>query len=578
LHREIPGDLRLGELPAGILSAPARPEAFEQFASETGWRDRTSAPPGDVIHPRQNWGSISRTMDDQTRSPTGVTLRYREVFTPSIAPFKRVHAFDTVDEMGRLAVRDPSLRPLRVGELPAAWSGAPIANFTGEVHVELSDTAPSTIPSVAAEQAVRSYRTEPEVPLAFFTDSAGNLFVRAESTRTVRLIYVLAAPQHAFVAPGARIPHLVAGSPSFHGTAPAPQVPPFLANDVPHVLQRVGARRTDPFRTVLHQLVGYFRNFRDAELTAPANASLYLRLATGGVGACRHRAYAFVLTLHALGVPARYVGNEAHAWAEVSIPTVGWSRIDLGGWDVNLRDESQQRAPFLPDNPDPFARPENYRNGYSTYTATAEDARRRARDAARDAGVPAQAPNASEPGTQRPAAASGGMSSAPGEAGAQSTLGAALRQGGSVGVRGGNVEGAPSTSPQGPRAAGANESTTTDGVVSEAPVEVERVPTVLQLRDVRSNGNTATRGVVRGTLVTCLGEARDANGAPVRDLPVHLELHGGGRRTYALGTTVTDAEGRFEAQVMLPLELDSGEYSVRARTPGDARHLAATAR
>jgi transglutaminase-like putative cysteine protease len=41
-----------------------------------------------------------------------------------------------------------------------------------------------------------------------------------------------------------------------------------------------------------------------------------LDLARGKRGVCRHRAYAFVIVAQALGIPARFVQNEAHAWVE----------------------------------------------------------------------------------------------------------------------------------------------------------------------------------------------------------------------------------------------------------------------
>ena len=110
-----------------------------------------------------------------------------------------------------------------------------------------------------------------------------------------------------------------------------------LRDSLDPVLRATGVRRTDSFDRALGRLVDYFRRFRDAPLTEQAGDNRYLTLALGGVGACRHRAYAFVLTLQGLGVPARYVGNEAHAWAEVALPGVGWSRVDLGGWDVPMQ-------------------------------------------------------------------------------------------------------------------------------------------------------------------------------------------------------------------------------------------------
>ena len=63
---------------------------------------------------------------------------------------------------------------------------------------------------------------------------------------------------------------------------------------------------------------------------ASSGSALYAELALSKKGVCRHRAYAFVVTAMALGVPSRLVRNEAHAWVEVS-DGLQWHRVDLGG-------------------------------------------------------------------------------------------------------------------------------------------------------------------------------------------------------------------------------------------------------
>ena len=104
---------------------------------------------------------------------------------------------------------------------------------------------------------------------------------------------------------------------------------------------------------------------------------------------------------------------------------------------------------------------------------------------------------------------------------------------------------------------------------------------LLALLSVRGVGGESLSQFVRGRPVVCIGEARDEAGAPVGSLPVQVELlrNGrpwrvgrGGRADAVLGTTVTREDGRFEAQVLVPLELDAGEYALRLRSPGDVRH------
>ncbi len=596
LHRFIPGDLNLGELPPGILSAPGSAEDFRRAASGTGWTDHQD-PNASVLHPRDTWSANSRGMDLETRSPTGATLRYREVFSPSVAPFKRTHAFDAVDELGRLTVRDPSLRPLQVGAVPSSWPRERIARFTGDVQIELAANAPTAIPSVAADQAVLSYRTEPEVPVGFFRDSAGNLFVRAETSRTVHLSYVLAAPQWAFVTPGGSVPNDLPGATSLRGPEPEPTVPAFLATTYERVLSHAGARREQPFSVTLNTLVRYFRAFRDADLPASGDSSVYLRLALGGVGACRHRAYAFALTLHALGVPARYVGNEAHAWAEVYLKGTGWTRVDLGGWDVNLRDESAAREHFVPENPDPFPRPSGYANGYSTYSATAgpDDQHHRGhrpegpqnQGLGPDRETTPQGPDSQPPNAQTANAQGNGPNDASQSGNGPAANGAGGNGAGGNGA-GGNGASGNGASGSGARTAGAAQSANEpdgESVREDDGEPAERHSTRLRLLSVQSS-DAHGGAVVRGTLVLCEGEARDESNTAVADLPVVLELMRGvhvvslmrnGRRESALGTTVTDEHGRFSARVLLPLELEAGTYSIRASTPGDARHRPAHA-
>lgn len=588
LHRFIPGDQRFSDLPPGIVAAPQSAEDFQRLAGATA---RSDAPPGgaEVLRARSNWEPVSRTMDEDTHSPPGATLRYREVFTPSVSPFKRTHAFDAVDELGRMAVRDPSSRLLRVGDVPAAWSREHVARFTGDVMVELVDGALTPIPSVAAEEAVLSYHTEPDVPVAFARDSAGNLYVRAEQSRTVRLEYMLVAPEHAFVAPMHRLPTMAPGGPSFHGASPRPAVTPAMDLTATQVLNRLGLHRSDAYNRVLDALVGYFRGFRDDDLAPSRESLLYARLALGGVGACRHRAYAMMVTLHALGVPARYVGNEAHAWVEVVIPGVGWSRIDLGGWNVNFREDNPNaRDTFQPENPDPFQRPAGYENGYSTRpTGTVAGGHHGHRDGGTTQEEPSDAAvamvsddsDASVPNPQEPTNPAPDGGSGHGGGGATS--------GGGGGRGGGITQGT----------VGVTEATTDNAIAptarpvergNAAPGEPEVEPLRTTLRFIAVRASTAEgdvrRGVVRGTMVVCEGEAHDETGAPVPNLPVAFELLQGrrvltvvrdGRRESALGTVVTNADGVFRTQVLLPLDLEAGTYAIRARTPGDARHAPA---
>ena len=78
------------------------------------------------------------------------------------------------------------------------------------------------------------------------------------------------------------------------------------------------------------KLVAYFRSFVDSDEFPTDRDDVYLALALSKKGVCRHRAFAFLVTALGLGLPARMITNEAHAWVEVSDGSL-WRRIDLGG-------------------------------------------------------------------------------------------------------------------------------------------------------------------------------------------------------------------------------------------------------
>ncbi|MFO0629632.1 MAG: hypothetical protein U0325_28910 [Polyangiales bacterium] len=572
LHRNLPASYPFESLPRGVVVPPMNREAMRAASGGAGWSE-SQRPADEVLRPREAWAPSTHELDPNTRSPAGTQLAYREVFTPSVSPFKRTQSFDAVDARGRLFVRNPVLRPLAVG--PSGLTG-PTQRFTGDANLELSPDNPTPLPSVAAESFVVGYRTTPQVQVAFFQDSAGNLFVRGERVATVRLSWVLEAPERMFVP--ASVPAAPLSEVARRLGVAAPAVPSFLSADAPAVVAHFGLTARGDLASTLARLTERFRAFRDADLPAPPSASLY-RARHRGRGACRHRAYALALTLMALGVPARFVGNEAHAGPRCSSPRTGWTRIDLGGWDAWLREQGPAARPaFVPRQPDPFPRPPEYTNGRtSTRGAAAPEGNAPPPSptlAPSPAPAPspgmAEAPGVSEEPGERASAGPGGVPR-PGAVGA-ATRAVAGGTGNAAGVMSGGVYPSPEVSPSAREA-------------SAAPEPPPRARTVLRLDEVTAQGRAGERlDFVRGTLVRCAGSATDDEQRPVADLAVQVELlrdgspvmvERNGRRSVALGSTTTGPDGRFDAQVLLPVELGAGSYELRVRTPGDARHLPA---
>ncbi len=284
----------------------------------------------------------SYRIDSDTSRPEHVG--YEDPFTPAVAPYKREIAFDTVDSEFDLGVSNASLERLAVGG-PAR---ADDDQFYAELTVEVTTGTPSRIPTVGPSARVLALRAAPEARIELFRDAADNWFARGDREGRFGVVLHLAIDRAIFGSAFANVewPRLYR-----------------LGLSVPDVVRREGtslARQigivdgSSPAETV-RGLVAYFRGFSPStERPSARGVELYRELVLSRKGVCRHRAYAFVVTALALGLPSRFVHNEAHAWVEVNDGT-RWHRIDLGGAASDLSYSAESIAHVPPR--DPFAWP-----------------------------------------------------------------------------------------------------------------------------------------------------------------------------------------------------------------------------
>jgi hypothetical protein len=464
------------DTPSGVVPAPARKRSPPQIAYGG------NATPDSI--------DASYRIDRDTTRPDVVS--YDDPFTPAITPFKRLYAYDSVDESVELVVADRRLRAVELGG--SALPGED--QFYGDLFVDAAAGVPVRIPTVGPDARILAARVEPSAAVEFVHDGADNWFLVGSARQRLRVVLQLAVPRASF---GSPFPDVSWSS----LVARVPLLPPSLRDVARDVLRALGLSQSVAPRDAVATLVAHFRSFAPSgELpTARLPAELYRELALSKKGVCRHRAFAFVITALALGLPARLVRNEAHAWVEVFDGAV-WHRIDLGGAAGRFELDPAARAqPHVPPE-DPFVWPPG------SQSATA--------------GLPSQAPG--------------------GGAGA-------LMSGGSGGGSGSRMSPA-----RGSAGSSATSSTASANATSERP------PALIELGtpsgDVRRGGRIHVRGNV----------AADGEACPSARVDLALRSRDG--QSFVLGSLPTDAEGRFDAELTIPLELEVGDYSLAASTPG----------
>lgn len=280
--------------------------------------------------------------DGDTRQPGA--LAYDDPFSPAIPPFKRMFAFDSVNENFELVVNNRALTRVPI----EGTAHQDDDQFYGDLQVELLDKQPARLPSVGPGARALAVQSVPAVPFELLHDSADNWFLRSSATQRVRLTFHLAIPRAVF---GSAFQDVSVEELNVR----LPPLPPQVVEEGRAVGAELELDPTARPRKVVERLIRHFRDFAPSEeVTTSEGAELYREIAVSQRGVCRHRAYAFMITALAHGVPTRFVHNEAHAWVEVFDSHV-WHRIDLGGAALEM--SMHTTGPRHVSPPDPFEWP-----------------------------------------------------------------------------------------------------------------------------------------------------------------------------------------------------------------------------
>lgn len=493
-----------------------------------------SSQPNTTQPPLDTPGQRSTVYYPDRQTSLNGTLDYFEVFKPAISPFKRVTALDRVvlGSDGRTPGLTTTVGTRTHVAIEPRDAPAPDARardlFWGSVVLDFSagDTVP--LPSVSPESRLFNMTSEPAIGLRIEKDAADNFVVTRTQRNTpnqARLTFLTDAPHSYFASaiPDAALDVL------------ASEVPPLEASIQRRALRfasELQVTRATRLPDALAKLTQHFRSFVESEQPPTDTGDVYLDLARGKKGICRHRAYAFVVTAQALGIPTRFVQNEAHSWVEVKLPEVGWMRIDLGGAADGLRAQnSDAQQAYQPPNADTLPRPQEYRDAY---------AQQQQQQQQQDDQGQAQRDEAQRLDPNQ-------MQRAEGQWVSPDHDNPATRASERTGV--------------GLSERAATSADDTQGKLGLL-IELDRTP----------------GDIYRGGMLQVSGRVIDQGRDPVAAMRIEIALKQPlDERSLLLGVTVSDEQGYFSGSYGVPTTLDVGQYKLRVTTPGNARYLPAVA-
>lgn len=520
LHEPVPEELyKLTPQEPGLAARGTAAQASAAGGGQAGAPSPRGGAAGEPSGAAAHDEAERFTIDRDTRRPN--VLPYSDPFEPSVAPFKRLHAYDAVADSYVLSEGGEPRHEVT----PTAAEATDVV-FKAQLTLPIESGVPVRLPTpgpgahlLAAEASVGGK----PVSIVIRTDTADNWDLEATVTGTLTLTLRVAVSPDAF---GGDF-----GDPRWDSLPPIVPLPPRAQNSAAQVTRAIGVSRTRSVREAVSKLVAHFRSFQESNEPPPPSGDVYLDLALSKKGVCRHRAFAFLITARSLGIPTRMLTNEAHAWVEVHNGT-RWKRIDLGGAGGSL--EAGVQPPMTPP-PDPFAWPEGANRGSDLAS----------RSSARATGQAAGSGAAGAGGAAQGGSPGGGSGAANGNG----------TNGNGTNEDGANANG-PATTPSAPAADITSGAANAEENGETATIEVQT-----------SQPNTKRGGMlpVRGTV--------SSNGRACAHASVVISLRE--QHSHApsviLGTIPARDDGSFESSVFVPRELPPGDYQVLAQSPGNAR-------
>ena len=293
---------------------------------------------------------------------TDLTVTILEIFDPALMALKRWSSLDqlyydsALGDPYRMQIYDTTKQQIH----PTNYSGYSHV-FEGWLWmgVMVSTTQYTTIPSVSPDADIIAYDPNAtNMEIFFYKDGADNYYIRGSRAATIDLKYWMGTNGSYFNRPvpgdlttsdvPAEAIRPIGGSPSEAQV----QVRDFLqhredngsiTNPSLYWLWPENGTPETNIQKIFNNLTTYFSAFIEGDGDVPdpvpgSGLDIYQTLCINGIGACRHRSFCFFVTANVLGLPTRYISNEAHAFVEVYIPEDNltysashWKRNNLGG-------------------------------------------------------------------------------------------------------------------------------------------------------------------------------------------------------------------------------------------------------
>ncbi|MFW6057296.1 MAG: transglutaminase-like domain-containing protein, partial [Persicimonas sp.] len=391
-------------------------------------------------------------------------------------------------------------------------------------------------------------------------DEADNFYVRPDYDGVLRLNIKIAAPKSYF---GGPIDRRVDWSQ--FSTRTTPELPRDVATVAAQVLGTLSISREMAPADALDALVEHYRDFEGRELPDGLRGKdLYATLSREQIGVCRHRSLAFLISARALGIPTRYVYNEAHAFVEVLWPSTGWRRIDLGGAADDLSYTGRAGGSTHGGGQDPLPQPPNF---------AAEMDRMNTQDMSPQDGGQGEA-GTDEAGTDEANANADAAHDQAADDASGHEDGANQRDEAADMEQAGQQELGEPQDGEMSEMMDADEASQEPAEQSGEAAEDAREEVII---DVKADAIE----VFRGNTLGLHGSVFSRSGRPLgkREIAVYLGRIGGqsDEGLIDLGTLRTDSGGRFKGELSIPDRVSIGRWSVILRFAGDEEYRPARA-